>query len=159
MLYCCRDRLETPGQISLHINLSLEYCLLFLIYMLYIFMNKWVYLQHVGPPRIRSETTFPDRAWRHPYATVSAGRFCFGSASSLKRRTTQDGLHPPLPFALCIYLYLRGIPAEFHRPFRRWFGFRGLGLLWTPQFTHSKPGPPGRGRTPVYRLLLYQPRL
>lgn len=87
--------------------------------------------------------------------------FCYGSSlrTCLIFTQTQDGVHPPLLLEHCSFLHLLGLTAEFRPPFRRWFGFRGLGVLWTPQFTHSKPGPPGSGRTPVYRFLLHQPCL
>lgn len=69
---------------------------------------------------------------------------------------TQDGFHPHL-LSDCAFRYQLVVAAEFRPAVRGWFGVRGFGLLWTPQFAHSQPGPPGGGRTPVHRFLLYLP--
>lgn len=74
-------------------------------------------------------------------------------------QTQQDGLQPPLLLQHFTAPHLLGLAAELRAPLRGWLGVRGPGLLWTPQLTHPEPGPPGRGWTPVHRLLLHQPGL
>lgn len=120
--------------------------------------KKIVYLQHQDSSKL-SRTTFADWAWRHQHATSRASTlatFCFGCGALPQ---TQDGLFPPSLFIRFTCCYLRSGPAKLRPPVRGWSGFRWLGLLWTPQFAHSEPGPPGSRRTPVYWLLLQQPRL
>lgn len=118
----------------------------------------WNFIQNIMNTNVtrnlwsKTRAAFPVGLWRHPCATASAWYFVLVCCTY----RTDDGLHLRVLFKQRTCRYLFDITAKFRRSFRRWLGFRGFGLLWTSEFAHSEPGPPGSGRTAVYRFLLLQ---
>lgn len=107
-------------------------------------------------------TIFPAGQWRHLCATAPLGVVvwvpmftCIVLFTSVWRE--HGSRHHLWP--LCAHRHLHVVTSEFRPPFRRWFGFWGLGMLRTPDVPHPELGRARRRRTPLHWFLLYQPSL